>query len=182
MGAGVSLIDNEADHDDEWVYKREIAWTYSDAYEEFLKNEKWHPTVVRSLSDVGTRILGHLQDPTSEGSWNRRGLVIGHVQSGKTANYTGVIAKAADAGYKFIIVCAGIHSNLRRQTQERIDEAFIGRSSDPEHRITIGVGLNGNYTHPATLPNINDDTSEERRVGNKYVSKSKSRWSPYHKK
>src|SRR3546814_13217045 len=83
MGAGVSLIDNEADHDDEWVYKREIAWTYSDAYEEFLKNEKWHPTVVRSLSDVGTRILGHLQDPTSEGSWNRRGLVIGHVQSGK---------------------------------------------------------------------------------------------------
>src|SRR3546814_17423873 len=64
---------------------------------------------------------------------------------------------SADAGYKFINVCAGIHSNLRRQTQERIDEAFIGRSSDPENRITIGVGLNGNYPHPATLTNINDD-------------------------
>jgi hypothetical protein len=157
MGAGVSLVDNEADHDDEWVFKREIAWTYSDAYEEFLKKDKWHPTVVRSLSDVGTKILGHLQDPTSEGSWNRRGLVIGHVQSGKTANYTGVIAKAADAGYKFIIVSAGIHSNLRKQTQERIDEAFIGRSSDPENRVLIGVGLNGHYPHPATLTNINDD-------------------------
>ncbi len=50
---------------------------------------------------------------------------------GKTANYTGLIAKAADAGYKFIIVIAGIHNNLRRQTQERIDDAFIG---DPATR------------------------------------------------
>lgn len=157
MGAGVSLVDTEANHDEEWVRKREIIWTYSDAYEQHLKKEKWHPALVRSLSDVGTKILGHLQDPTSDGAWNRRGMVVGHVQSGKTANYTGVIAKAADAGYKFIIVSAGIHSNLRRQTQERIDEAFIGRSSDPENRELIGVGLSGNYPHPATLTNINDD-------------------------
>lgn len=157
MGAGVSLVDDEAAHDEEWVFKRDIGWTYSEAYEDYLKKEKWHPGVVRSLSDVGTRILGHIQDPTSEGAWNRRGLVIGHVQSGKTANYIGVIAKAADAGYKFIIVSAGIHSNLRRQTQERIDEAFIGRSSDPENRVAIGVGLNPGYPHPATLTNIHDD-------------------------
>jgi hypothetical protein len=157
MGAGVSLVDDEASHDEEWVFKRDISWTYSEAYEDYLKKEKWHPRVVRSLSDVGTKILGHIQDPTSEGAWNRRGLVIGHVQSGKTANYIGVIAKAADAGYKFIIVSAGIHSNLRRQTQERIDEAFIGRSSDPENRVAIGVGLNSGYPHPATLTNIHDD-------------------------
>lgn len=157
MGAGVSLVDDEASHDEDWVFKREIPWTYSEAYEDYLKKEKWHPGVVRSLSDVGTKILGHIQDPTSEGAWNRRGLVIGHVQSGKTANYIGVIAKAADAGYKFIIVSAGIHSNLRRQTQERIDEAFIGRSSDPENRVAIGVGLSPGYPHPATLTNIHDD-------------------------
>lgn len=157
MGAGVSLVDVEAHHDQDWVYKREITWTYSNAYEQYLKKERWHPNVVRALSDVGTRILGYLQDPTSDGSWNRRGLVIGHVQSGKTANYMGVIAKAADAGYKFIIVSAGIHSNLRRQTQERLDEAFVGRSSDPENRILVGVGLDGNYPHPATLTNIHED-------------------------
>lgn len=158
MGAGVSLVDNEAYHDEEWIYKREgIEWTYSDAYEGYLKDEKWQPTLVQSLSDVGAKILGQLQDPTSEGSWNRRGLVIGHVQSGKTANYMGVIAKAADAGYKFIIVIAGIHNNLRKQTQERIDEGFIGRSSDPENRIAIGVGRNRGYPHPATLTNINED-------------------------
>lgn len=158
MGAGVSIVDVEANHDEEWVYKREgIEWTYSDAYEEYLKAENWQPTLVQSLSDVGTKILGHLQDPTSDGAWNRRGLVIGHVQSGKTANYMGVIAKAADAGYKFIIVIAGIHNNLRKQTQERIDEGFIGRSSDPENRVPIGVGLNGGFPHPATLTNIKED-------------------------
>ena len=158
MGAGVSLVDVEANHDDEWVYKREgIEWTYSEAYEGYLKAEKWQPALVQSLSDVGTKILGHLQDPMSEGAWNRRGLVIGHVQSGKTANYMGVIAKAADAGYKFIIVIAGIHNNLRKQTQERIDEGFIGRSSDPENRVPVGVGLKGKYPHPATLTNIKED-------------------------
>lgn len=159
MGAGISLVDVNAKHDDQWVHKREdVTWTYAGAYEEFLRNEGWPPQMVQSLSDVTTRILGHLQDPLSEGtSWNRRGLVIGHVQSGKTANYTGLIARAADAGYKFIVVIAGIHNNLRRQTQQRIDEAFIGRSSDPEDRRNIGVGLAPGYPHPATLTNINED-------------------------
>lgn len=162
MGAGVSLVDVEAEHDEEWVRKRDdIPWTYSDAYEAFLKQERWHPNVVQSLSDVGTRILGHLQDPKSEGEWDRRGLVIGHVQSGKTANYMGLIAKAADAGYKFIIVIAGIHNNLRKQTQERIDEGFVGRLSDPENRVPVGVGLAQGYPHPATLTNIYDDFNKK---------------------
>jgi hypothetical protein len=118
MGEGVSLVDSSAEHDEKWVLKRgDIVHTYADAYEKFLRSEGWHPNVVQSLSDVSAKILGHLQDPTSEGAWNRRGLVIGHVQSGKTANYMGLMAKAADAGYKFIIVIAGIHNNLRKQTQ-----------------------------------------------------------------
>ena len=159
MGAGVSLVDVTAKHDDQWVRRREdISWTYGSAYENFLLSEGWPPRMVQALSDVTTRILGHLQDPLSEGTtWNRRGLVIGHVQSGKTANYTGLVAKAADAGYKFIIILAGIHNNLRTQTQERIDEAFIGRSSDPEDRRSIGVGLNPGYPHPATLTNVRED-------------------------
>ena len=162
MGAGTSLVDPAATHDDQWVAKRhDIAWTYTNAYENFLRDEGWPPRLVQSLSDVTTRILGHVQDPKSEGSWDRRGLVIGHVQSGKTANYTGLVAKAADAGYKFIIVIAGIHSNLRKQTQERLDEAFIGRSSDPTNRKAIGVGLAINYPHPATLTNINNDFNKK---------------------
>ncbi|MDO8290608.1 MAG: Z1 domain-containing protein [Parvibaculum sp.] len=163
MGAGVSLVDVAAKHDDQWVRKRgDIYWSYSNAYEEFLRQDGWPPQMVQSLSDVTSRILSHLQDPMSEGTtWNRRGLVIGHVQSGKTANYTGLISRAADAGYKFIIVIAGIHNNLRKQTQERIDEAFIGRKSDPEDRRNIGVGMVPGYPHPATLTNINEDFNKK---------------------
>ena len=161
MGSGVSLVDMKSPHDEEWVSKRkDINWTYSEAYEEYLKVEGWSPGVVQSLSDVSDKILGHLQDPASAGGWDRRGLVIGHVQSGKTANYMGVIAKAADAGYKFIIVIAGVHNNLRKQTQERIDEGFVGRSSDPNNRISVGVGLDTGYPYPATLTNLHNDFNQ----------------------
>ena len=158
VGRGVSIVDTTTPHDNEWVLKREIAWTYSSAYENYLKREGWAPDAVQAISETSERILGHLQDPRSDGAWDRRGLVIGHVQSGKTANYLGVVARAADAGYKFIIVIAGIHNNLRKQTQERVDEGFIGRSSDPANRVVIGVGcFDPNYPHPATLTNIAED-------------------------
>ena len=159
MGLGISLVDPQAAHDEEWVRKRrDIQWTYSDAYEKYLKTQRWNPTLVHSLSEVSGKILGHLQDPVSEGSWSRRGLVIGHVQSGKTANYIGLVAQAADSGYKLIIVIAGIHNNLRKQTQERIDEGFVGRSSDPNNRVPVGVGLlYPDYPHPITLTTIHND-------------------------
>ena len=71
-------------------------------------------------------------------------MVVGHVQSGKTSNYIGLINKATDAGYKVIIVIAGTISSLRRQTQERIDAGYIGRSSSDFIRENntkiIGVG------------------------------------------
>lgn len=163
MGLGVSLIDPEAQHDREWVYKRkDINWFYSDAYEKHLKQEKWSPTIVQSLSDVGTTILGHLQDPTSSGAWDKRGLVIGHVQSGKTANYLGLVAKAADAGYKFIIIIAGIHNNLRKQTQERVDEGFVGRTRDEDKWKIVGVGNScDKFPYPATLTNIYADFNKQ---------------------
>ena len=162
MGAGTSLVAVNAEHDDHWVEKRkDVKWTYSSAYEGFLLKKGWPPQVIQSLSDVTARILGHLEDPRSEGTrWSRRGLVIGHVQSGKTANYTGLIGRAADAGYKFIVVIAGVHNNLRKQTQQRIDEAFIGRSSDPRDSRLIGVGLTKDYPNPATLTNVNEDFSK----------------------
>jgi hypothetical protein len=158
MGMGVSLTDPAAEHDEDWINKRDIDWVHANAHEKYLlKDEQWSPSLVQSLSDVTSRLLGLLQDPISEGAWDRRGLVIGHVQSGKTANYLGLVAKAADAGYKFIVIIAGIHNNLRKQTQMRVDAGFIGRSSDPENRVSIGVGLTPDYPHPVTLTNVHDD-------------------------
>jgi len=139
MGEGVSIIGDESPHDPDWVEKREITWTYSDAYEEYLLQSGWSGQMVQSLSDVSLKILGHLQDPKDPDTWDRRGLVIGHVQSGKTANYLGLVCRAADVGYKFIVVIAGIHNNLRKQTQERADSGFVGRTSNPAQQRGIWI-------------------------------------------
>lgn len=140
MGPGVSLVERTDEHDDEWVVKDEsIEWDFTDAYFQYLKRNNWAPTVVSQVRDVTRNILGHVGNPKDAGSWRRQGLVMGHVQSGKTSNYIGLIARAADAGYGFIIVIAGIHNNLRRQTQQRVDEGFIGRTSDANRRV-IGAG------------------------------------------
>ncbi|MFT3722912.1 MAG: Z1 domain-containing protein [Hyphomonadaceae bacterium] len=103
----------------------------------------WPHQAVSSLSKTSERITGLLGDPALEGRWSRRGLVVGHVQSGKTANYAAVMCRAADAGYRLIVVLAGIHNALRAQTQMRLDRDFVGFESDPNAaggRQLIGVG------------------------------------------
>ena len=99
---------------------------------------------VNDLDDFTDRILDKCVNPKKAGVWDRRGMVVGHVQSGKTSNYVGLINKATDAGYKVIIIIAGTISSLRRQTQERIDSGYIGRNSsafirEKENRVS-GVG------------------------------------------
>jgi hypothetical protein len=99
---------------------------------------------VNELDDFTDKILDKCVNPKLNTSWDRRGMVVGHVQSGKTSNYVGVINKAVDSGYKLIIVIAGTISSLRRQTHERIDDGFIGRSSaafirEKKNNI-VGVG------------------------------------------
>ena len=86
--------------------------------------------VIRTIDNDTTDILSWCGDPSDRGSWKRRGLVMGHVQSGKTTNYSALIAKALDSGYRHIIILAGITNSLRRQTQERLDEVILGFSSE----------------------------------------------------
>ncbi len=108
--------------------KGSIDWQLWQRYASHLKT-KSASFNTEDLDDITDKILDKCADPKSPGPWDRRGMVVGNVQSGKTSNYTGLINKAADAGYKMIIVIAGIHNTLRKQTQERIDEGFIGRNS-----------------------------------------------------
>ena len=102
---------------------------YWDRYRKLLTSKDFSAHVLATLDDVTDRILGFIENPTKPGAWDRRGMVVGHVQSGKTANYTGLVCKAADAGYKVIVIIAGIHNNLRNQTQRRVDEGFVGFDS-----------------------------------------------------
>lgn len=118
--------------------KSEIKPYYWDRYRSLLAERRFSGQVLATLDSVTDRTLGLLMNPKKSGKWDRRGMVVGHVQSGKTANYTGLICKAADAGYQVIIVIAGIHNNLRSQTQMRLDEGFIG--FDSSNLLLNGLG------------------------------------------
>lgn len=128
--------------------ERKRGWEFWHRYRQWLEGSL-PISAVDALDRSTDNVVGLLEDPKRMGSWSRRGLVVGHVQSGKTSHYTGLICKAADAGYTIIIVLAGIHNNLRSQTQMRLDEGFLGFETQPDvqttgqHRL-IGVGrING---------------------------------------
>ena len=128
VGSGATLTDDSTDHLP-WLADRRgsIDWSFTKRYQRFLKERKgWAlPTLQRS-DDLTDRVLGLIEDPHRPGAWDRRGMVVGEVQSGKTSNYIELICKAVDAGYKFIIVLTGTTNSLRAQTQLRFDEGFLG--------------------------------------------------------
>lgn len=133
----------------EWLSARrgQIKWRFWRRYRDYLAETKeWPPNAIARLDDVTDGILGRLEEPARPSSWDRRGMVVGHVQSGKTANYTGLICKAADAGYKLIVVLAGVHDSLRSQTQLRLDEGFLGYDTQrrmlfDQKNTRLGAGL-----------------------------------------
>lgn len=119
-------------------------WTRWANYFDWLRESGRDRDVLRELDRSTDEVLGLLESPKREGSWDRRGLVVGDVQAGKTQHYIGLINKAADAGYRFIVILAGIHEALRAQTQQRVDEGFLGLASDSQTSSKgtelIGVG------------------------------------------
>ncbi|TXD39291.1 hypothetical protein FRC98_02510 [Lujinxingia vulgaris] len=136
------------------------AWCWPN-YKNLLLEKGWGKSTVKNVDDATTKILAHFPHP-GEGVINTRGLVVGYVQSGKTANYTGVIAKAADYGFKLVIVLTGMTSSLRRQTQRRLDEELCAQNPENWNSLTSvsqdfqGVGspdylLNPKHRHGRVL-------------------------------
>lgn len=155
----------------EWLYDRKslIKWSFWRRYEAYLRTiEKLPPNVVTNIDTVSDDILGRLEDPNREGQWDRRGMVVGSVQSGKTSNYTGLICKAVDAGYKIIIVLAGMNNDLRSQTQKRIDKGFLGENTSKKENYDqttrrIGAGTLPGYSVPHVIALTNSDASGDFR-------------------
>jgi len=153
MELGIFIKDDKRPHQS-WLPSRraETDFFFWDRYKKYLEQVKhWNPRVTATLGRVSDEIVDLLGDPQSDTSFQRRGLVLGDVQSGKTANYTAICNKAADTGYRIIIVLAGMMENLRQQTQERLDAEFSGRLSqyllDPTKKEIqnqpVGVGRYG---------------------------------------
>lgn len=155
----------------EWLSgrKAQVDWNFWERYEAYLERRmNWPRQVIRRLDEVTDEVLSRIEDPSRDGAWDRRGLVVGRVQSGKTSTYIGLIAKAADAGYRLIIVLAGLHNSLRSQTQVRLDEGFLGfdtqrRLQKGGQTIRMGVGelpgFPALYVHPLTSSADNGDFS-----------------------
>ncbi len=100
-------------------------------YERYLKEDKgWADKNIKNLDVATDNILNLLGNPNSKESFDRRGLIMGDVQSGKTANYTAICNKAVDAGYNVIIVLTGIQEDLRKQTQERLNKELVGLNDE----------------------------------------------------
>ncbi len=124
-----------------------LKWSFWDRYRRYLMMDARLPLpVVNDLDTVTNSILERLEDPDRKGAWDRRGLVVGSVQSGKTGNYTGLICKALDAGYKLVIILAGMHNSLRSQTQLRTDEGVTGFDTAKNQfynqgNVWVGVGV-----------------------------------------
>ena len=130
-------------------------WHYWPALCQFLLTTKnWATSTLRALDDSSERILRQLEPPQTE-SFDIRGLVLGFVQSGKTANYTALIAKAADAGYRLVIVLSGIDNGLRRQTNIRLKRELVGYS---EHQAgAVRLPPIGKQWHEFTREDLNGD-------------------------
>ncbi len=161
------LISNDYD-EDKWYDKAKdkidpLFWT---RYRDYLVDvKKFNPNVVATLSEetLNQKIMNSLGNPDSLSPFLKRGLIIGDVQSGKTSTYIGLMCKAADAHYKVFILLTGTIESLRKQTQERVEEGFIGINLATDKKVKgdtskrVGVGLDNKPILAASLTSRSND-------------------------
>ena len=139
---GCAIV-GDYDHDFDWYKKLKQSKEYSDyywgRYKGHLINKQFPEGIINRLENTTLeKVMSYIGNPKEETLYSIRGLVVGDVQSGKTSNYIGLISKAADAGYKVIFLLTGTIESLRRQTQIRVEEGFIGY--DSVNAVDVGVG------------------------------------------
>ena len=147
-----------------WVYKKKenIPHSYFDRYKMFLSNEGFAQKSVDNIEQTCEKILAYCADPENGTSEKKLGLVVGDVQSGKTANYLALINMAYDYGYKIVVLLAGLTDSLRVQTQKRMDEGVIGAVSDSIGNVIeyCGVGLAARDHFAIPFTNRENDFSD----------------------
>ena len=152
---GSSIID-DYEHPGDWYTKLRESGSHGDdffwkRYKDYLIRDEGLNINVANVLDYNIlpALMNYIGNPSAKEEFSRRGLIIGDVQSGKTSTYTGLICKAADAGYKIVILLTGVTETLRSQTQERIEQGIIGqtitglkneKSPNSAKRQWVGVG------------------------------------------
>lgn len=133
-----------------WYPPRELDQRafYWPRYRDYLQQRKGWKSVA-DLDTATTKVVERMSDPTRVHAFSARGLVVGHVQSGKTANFAGLIAKAIDAGYRLVVVLTGTVEILRQQTQRRIDMELVGLENLAS---ATSSGRDEDYLHDPAFP------------------------------
>lgn len=170
MALGDSIVDPKTFKT--WIAQRrdQVETPRWNAYKKLLISRDWEANVINTLDSQTDDVVELLGDPTQvDGTWPRRGLLMGEVQSGKTATYLGILNKALDYGYRVIVVIGGHTENLRQQTQTRFDTDLLGIDSETwEDGISnaairyVGVGeTSGLRAHLMTT--VRHDFSKSKR-------------------
>uniref|UniRef100_A0AAU1UES9 Z1 domain-containing protein n=1 Tax=Streptomyces sp. NBC_00119 TaxID=2975659 RepID=A0AAU1UES9_9ACTN len=128
------------------------------ALERSLQDRGWGDASVKTLDESSSRVVSLLDHPR-ESAFSTRGLALGYVQSGKTTNFTAVMAKAADRGYKLFIVLSGIHNGLRRQTQARLVSELVEPNPDRWSQLT---NLDHDFVPPANAASFFGNSNRTR--------------------
>jgi hypothetical protein len=161
MDAGFLIKDNSATNRDPSWWTDKAKQSQENFYWERFKTylaDSLNSEVIRIIDHDTDVVMNNLEDPSIR-SFNRYGMVVGHVQSGKTGNYSALICKAADAGYNFIVVIAGGMNNLRNQTQARLNDSFVGRNLGQQ--VGVGVGDINRQKLPISLTTENKDFNKQ---------------------
>ena len=144
------------------------------------QNKNWSlKKIEKSINEPTDFVMNCISNPNLDSPQKRYGTVFGYVQSGKTANYIGLINKAFDAGYRIIIVLAGMHNNLRSQTQMRIDEEVLGFETSIAYlkgnenaAVKIGVGSIASRVQTIPEPVTSRDESGDYNKSRANLSRS----------
>lgn len=156
---GISMVPGQGLHggdQEPWLeeVKASTEWNYWNAYKQELQSNGLAREVIRVLDEDTENILDECGNPKTDVGWRVQGLVMGDVQSGKTASYCGLINKAADVGYKIIILLTGMTEELRGQTQERMDAGFVGMESNTILAGERGKKAIGTGRFRSAVPNV----------------------------
>jgi|GEM_PF-1591320 len=130
-----------------------------------MNNRQWQRDAIENIAATSATLVARLADPRLSKQFRIRGLVVGHIQSGKTASMTALSARAADAGYRMIIVLAGLYNDLRSQTQRRFDQEITGQSNEEDDAPLVqhqpGVARWGRLTRSGLDGDFNPGTHND---------------------
>ena len=156
---------------DAWfLERRDEERPYFERYRKYLRQSGWDEEVIANLEVNCEKTLSRCADPHvshASSDAKKRGMVMGDVQAGKTANYLGLINLACDYGYRVIVLLAGMTDSLRKQTQDRVDYGFIGAYSNSIGDMVDYIGVGEQPKQYYAIPLTNNDCDF-----NKFIQKN----------